>query len=172
MKPSKGCSDIIKSFEGCNLSAYVDPASGGLPITIGWGSTLNRKGKPFKLGNTVSQYEADCLLEGEINEKALGLSKLLGKKVLTQNQFDSLVCFSYNAGLGALSTSTLLKKVLISPNDPTLKDEFLKWDKADGTHNHKDDDKDGLIDEPGEKQVMKGLYNRRLTEWNLFNKKP
>jgi lysozyme len=172
MKPSQGCYDLIKSFEGCELLAYVDPASKGLPITIGWGTTLDQKGNPFKLGDTVSQYAADSLLEKEINEKSLGVIKLLGKKVLTQNQFDSLVCFSYNVGIGAFGKSTLLKKVLISPNDPTIKDEFLKYDKADGSHNHKDDDGDGLIDEPGEKQVMQGLYKRRLAEWNLFNQKP
>ena len=153
MKPSKGCYDIIKSFEGCKLSAYVDPGSGSLPITIGWGTTLDQKGKPFKLGDEVSQYAADCLLEKEIDEKALGVSNLLGKKVLTQNQFDSLVCFSYNVGIGALGKSTLLKKVLISPNDPTIKDEFLKWDKSTG-------------------KVLAGLKKRRLAEWNLFNQKP
>ena len=153
MKPSKGCYDIIKSFEGCKLSAYVDPGSGKLPITIGWGTTLDQKGKPFKLGDTVSQYAADSLLEDEVNKKALGVSKLVGKKVLTQNQFDSLVCFAYNVGLGAFTDSTLLKKLLISPNDPTLKDEFLKWDKSAG-------------------KVLPGLQKRRLAEWNLFNQKP
>ena len=28
---------LIKEFEGCVLSAYYDPHTGGLPITIGWG---------------------------------------------------------------------------------------------------------------------------------------
>jgi lysozyme len=152
MKPSKGCYDIIKSFEGCELLAYVDPASKGLPITIGWGTTLDQKGNPFKLGDKISQYGADFLLEREVNEKALGVSKLLGKKIVTQNQFDSLVCFSYNVGIGALGKSTLLKKVLISPNDPTIKDEFLKWNKGGG-------------------KVLPGLTKRREAEWNLFNQK-
>jgi lysozyme len=153
MKPSQGCYDLIKSFEGCELSAYVDPGTGGLPITIGWGSTLDQNGKPFKLGDKISQYGADFLLEREVNEKALGVSKLLSKKIVTQNQFDSLVCFSYNVGIGALGKSTLLKKLLISTNDPTIKDEFLKWNKGGG-------------------KILSGLTKRREAEWNLFNQKP
>lgn len=153
MKPSKGCYDLIKSFEGCKLSAYVDPGTGGLPITIGWGSTLDQNGKPFKLGDKISQDGADILLENEVNKKAESVSKLLGKKVVSQNQFDSLVSFSYNVGVGALGNSTLLKKLLISTNDPTIKDEFLKWNKSGG-------------------KVLPGLTKRRQAEWNLFNQKP
>ena len=153
MKPSKGCYDLIKSFEGCKLSAYVDPGTGNLPITIGWGSTLDQNGKPFKLGDKISQDGADILLENEVNKKAESVSKLLGKKVVSQNQFDSLVSFSYNVGVGALGNSTLLKKLLISTNDPTIKDEFLKWNKSGG-------------------KVLPGLTKRRQAEWNLFNQKP
>ena len=152
MKPSKGCYDLIKSFEGCKLSAYVDPGTGNLPITIGWGSTLDQNGKPFKLGDKISQDGADILLENEVNKKAESVSKLLGKKVVSQNQFDSLVSFSYNVGVGALGKSTLLKKLLISTNDPTIKDEFLKWNKGGG-------------------KVLPGLTKRRQAEWNLFNQK-
>jgi lysozyme len=63
-----------------------------------------------------------------------------------------LVCFSYNVGLGALGKSTLLQKLLISTNDPTIKDEFLKWNKGGG-------------------KVLPGLTKRRQAEWNLFNQK-
>lgn len=153
MTPSKGCYDLIKLFEGCKLSAYVDPGTGGLPITIGWGSTLDKNKKPFNLGDKISQPTADRLLEAEVNNKALGVSKLLGKKIVTQNQFDSLVSFAYNIGIGALGKSTLLKKLLINPSDPTIKDEFLRWNKGGG-------------------KVLPGLTKRRQAEWNLFNQKP
>jgi hypothetical protein len=29
--------DLIKEFEGCELEAYPDPGTGGVPWTIGWG---------------------------------------------------------------------------------------------------------------------------------------
>jgi len=39
---------LIKEFEGCHLKAYPDPLTGGLPITIGWGSTRKKDGSPFR----------------------------------------------------------------------------------------------------------------------------
>ncbi len=53
---------LIKEFEGCHLKAYPDPLTGGLPITIGWGSTRKKDGSHFKLGDTLTQQEADALL--------------------------------------------------------------------------------------------------------------
>ena len=66
---SSGSSDVpasglklIKEFEGCRLNAYPDPLSGNLPITIGWGGTRKKDGSPFKMGDTITQAEADELL--------------------------------------------------------------------------------------------------------------
>ena len=53
---------LIKEFEGCHLNAYPDPLTGGLPITIGWGSTRKKDGSPFQMGDTLTQQEADELL--------------------------------------------------------------------------------------------------------------
>jgi hypothetical protein len=38
----------VKEFEGCRLTAYPDPETGGAPWTIGWGSTCDSQGRPFK----------------------------------------------------------------------------------------------------------------------------
>lgn len=132
MIPSKNCLDLIKSFEGCRLKAYNDPASGGLPITIGWGNTYRADGTNFKLGDTITQPIADNLLQLVANQKGKEVAALLGSTVVNQNQFDALVDFGYNCGLGNLSSSTLLKKVKLNPKDPTIGLEFLKWDKAAG----------------------------------------
>jgi lysozyme len=68
---------------------------------------------------------------------------------INQNQFDALVAFAYNVGTNALKNSTLLKKVNMNPNDPSIRAEFLKWNKASG-------------------KVLKGLTNRRVAEANLY----
>jgi len=47
--------DLIKEFEGCHLKAYYDPLTGGLPITIGWGSTRRKDGTRFMIGNKITQ---------------------------------------------------------------------------------------------------------------------
>ena len=152
MIPSKNCLDLIKSFEGLSFKAYNDPASGGLPITIGYGSTYRADGTKFKLGDSITQAQADSILQYVATEKSKAVSTLLAGTAVTQNQFDALVDFSYNLGSGNLATSTLLKKVKADPSDPTIDAEFLKWNKAGG-------------------KVMAGLTRRRQAEAELYYSK-
>ncbi len=72
-------------------------------------------------------------------------------KPLTTNQWSALVSFVYNIGVSAFQRSTLLKKVNANPSDPTIRDEFMKWNKANGA-------------------VLPGLTNRRRDEANLYFK--
>jgi lysozyme len=144
MKPSESAYRLIKLFEGCKLSAYRCPAN---VVTIGWGSTLDAFGKPIKMGSKITQDQADNLLIKEVNLKAVAVNKLTTN--LNQNQFDSLVSFAFNCGVGALSKSTLLKKIKLNPNDPAIHLEFMKWDKVAG-------------------KSVKGLTTRRAAESQLY----
>jgi hypothetical protein len=67
---------------------------------------------------------------------------------LNQNQFDALVSFAYNCGDGALSKSTLLKK-LNRGDYPGAQNEFMKWNRGGG-------------------RVLRGLSIRRAKEAALF----
>ncbi|MCR3690621.1 lysozyme [Citrobacter freundii] len=137
----------IKDFEGCSLTAYPDPGTGGAPWTIGYGWTHPVDGKPIKLGMTIKQETADRLLKTGLVSYENDVLKM-AKVKLTQGQFDALVSFAYNVGSRALSTSTLLRKL----NDGDVKgaaDEFLRWNKAGG-------------------KVLNGLTRRREAERALF----
>lgn len=137
----------IKNFEGCSLTAYPDPGTGGAPWTIGYGWTHPVDGKPIKPGMTIKQETADRLLKTGLVSYENDVLKM-AKVKLTQGQFDALVSFAYNVGSRALSTSTLLKKL----NDGDIKgaaDEFLRWNKAGG-------------------KVLNGLTRRREAERALF----
>lgn len=137
----------IKDFEGCSLTAYPDPGTGGSPWTIGYGWTHPVDGKPIKHGMTIKQETADRLLKTGLVSYENDVLKM-AKVKLTQGQFDALVSFAYNVGSRALSTSTLLKKL----NDGDIKgaaDEFLRWNKAGG-------------------KVLNGLTRRREAERALF----
>lgn len=152
MRPSLKCYDLIKSFEGCRLTAYKDPGSldgTGLPITIGFGSTMKKDGTRFKLGDNITMEQAEDLLRWEINNKAAVVDGLTSKCVLNQNMFDALVSLVFNIGAGNFANSTLLKKLRISPTDPTIPDEFLRWNKAN-------------------KKVMLGLTRRRAAEAKVY----
>lgn len=138
---------LIKQFEGCRLTAYPDPGTGGDPWTIGYGWTHPVDGKPVKRGMTIDQATADRLLKTGLVGYENDVLKVVRVK-LTQGQFDALVSFAYNVGSRALSTSTLLKK-LNAGDIKGAADEFLRWNKSGG-------------------KVMPGLTNRRKAERALF----
>lgn len=145
MKVTQKGIQLIKSFEGCLLNAYQD--SVGI-WTIGYGATYYPNGTKVKIGDKISQQRANELLEYHINLFAKKVLPLLSVD-LTENEFSALVSFAFNLGVGALSKSTLLKKVNSNPNDLTIKDEFLRWNKAGG-------------------KVLSGLTRRRKAEAELY----
>jgi len=90
---------LVQKFEGCKLTAYPDPETGGEPWTIGWGSTRDSQGRPFKEGDRISQEQADALLASRLNRDA----QQLGQRIpcwrqLNTNQQGALLSFTYNCG--------------------------------------------------------------------------
>ena len=137
--------DLIKLFEGCKLVAYKCSAA---KDTIGYGNTFYENGTPVKPGDKISQERANELFEIIAKDFADKVTPLI-KSAVTPNQFAALTSFAYNAGIGNLKSSTLLKKVNANPNDPTIDLEFKKWDKAGG-------------------KVLAGLTKRRASESKLY----
>ncbi len=132
---------LIKSSEGCKLTAYLCPA--GIP-TIGWGET-----KGVHLGQTITQQQADAMLAARYDEFEAGVRKLVTVP-LTDNQLGALTSFAYDCGLANLASSTLLQK--LNANDITgASQEFMKWTKGGG-------------------RVLPGLVTRRSAEASLFLK--
>ena len=137
--------DLIKFYEGCKLVAYKCSANHD---TIGFGNTFYEDGTKVKPGDKISQERANELFEIIAKEFADKVKPLI-KSVVTPNQFAALTSFAYNAGIGNLKSSTLLKKVNANPNDPSIALEFAKWDKAGG-------------------KVLAGLTKRRASESKLY----
>jgi lysozyme len=146
MQPSQNCIDLIKKFEGLRLSAYICPA--GVP-TIGWGTTVYPDGKKVKLGEKINEQRANELLMNDVSKVKIPSINV------NQNQYDALVSFAYNLGTGALLDSTLLKKVRLSPNDQSIRNEFMKWTKARVN---------------GKLVTLEGLVRRRKAEADLYFK--
>lgn len=143
MKTSKNGLDLIKKYEGCRLTAYKCPS--GI-WTIGYGHTNG-----VKKGQKISQKQAEIFLKEDIKKFENGVKKAVFVP-LTQNQFDALVSFCYNCGLGAFKTSTLRKK-LNAKDYKGASNEFLRWNKANGV-------------------ILSGLTRRRKAEKALFDKIP
>ena len=91
--------ELIKRFEGCHLKAYPDPLTKGLPYTVGWGSTRKKDGSPFELGETITQEEADELLEHQLLTSYLPqLARIPHFMSMSDEQVGALLSFAYNLG--------------------------------------------------------------------------
>lgn len=90
---------LIKEFEDCELVAYPDPKTKGKPYTVGWGTTRKKDGTPFKLGEKITQQEADELFDYQIeNEFLPKLRKIPYWNEMNETQQGALLSFAYNLG--------------------------------------------------------------------------
>jgi lysozyme len=141
MQYSKEGIALTKSFESCRLTAYQDIK--GI-WTIGFGHV----GPEVVEGLTWDQNSADSQLILDLTKAEHAVNTLVTVP-LSQGQYDGLVDFCYNCGVGAFRGSTML--VLLNQGDfAGAANEFEKWDHASG-------------------KVVAGLLRRRIAEEQEFN---
>lgn len=139
--------DLIKEFEGYSSTPYLD--SVGIP-TIGYGFTYWLDGRKVKMSDMpINEMQANMMLR-EIFKR--DFEKYIPSNV-NQNQFDAMGSLIWNIGVTNFLKSTLRMKVRSNPNDLTIRDEFMKWNKARV--------KTKLVE-------LKGLTNRRKKEADLY----
>lgn len=134
---------LIKKWEGCRLTAYPDPATGGDPWTIGWGST----GKGIGPGVQWTLEQADDRLSRDVGQFMGSVERMLRVKP-EPNELGAMTSLAYNIGLGNFRSSTLLRKYNAGDKKGAAA-EFLRWNRAAG-------------------KVMRGLTNRRADERGVF----
>ena len=156
MKVSQKCIQQIKIDEGVRSKPYQCPA---LLWTVGVGHVIDpnhakvpmadRKALPIPAGwdRVLSAEEIDDILRKDLARFEAGVLRLI-KVPLTQGQFDALVSFSFNVGLGNLQNSTLRMKVNREDYEGAA-EQFLVWTKAGG-------------------RVLPGLVKRRTHEKEMF----
>ncbi|CAI1527524.1 lysozyme [Serratia plymuthica] len=133
--------NLIKEFEGLRLQAYKCPAD---IWTIGYGHTAD-----VSANDVITEEDAIFLLRQDVAESERAVNKYVHVP-LTQNQFDALVSFVFNLGVGNFRTSTLLKKLNAGDDDGAAQ-EFGRWIHAGG-------------------KALPGLVRRREAERALFLK--
>ncbi|ANI84753.1 lysozyme [Kosakonia oryzae] len=132
---------LIKSFEGLSLEKYRDAVG---KWTIGYGHLiLPNENFP----QALSKVEAEDLLRADLGTTERGIHRLVTVD-LNQNQFDALVAFAFNVGLGNLQNSTLLR-LLNQGQYQEAADQLPRWNKAGG-------------------KILAGLTRRRDAERALF----
>ena len=148
--------EMIKHHEGVRFKPYQCPAK---LWTIGVGHVLypNQGKMPidqrggFQLAQednrSFSKDEVNAILRADLARFEKGVATYCPVP-LTQGQFDALVSFAFNVGLGTLQRSTLRQKVLRGDMAGAA-EELLKYCMAGG-------------------KILKGLQNRRIDERAVF----
>ena len=146
MKTSQDGIELLKRFEGLELESYPDIA--GI-WTIGYGHT----GSEVAADQKLTEQEAIDLLRKDLVPREKAINDLV-RVPLNQYQFDALVSFVYNIGIGAFKRSTAMR--LLNKGDyEDAAAAMLMFDKA--TVN-------------GVFGPVTGLTNRRKAEKALFLK--
>jgi len=157
MKTSPTGIDLIKYFEGVRYRPYM--CSGNV-WTVGCGHALYPRQlvmnladrKEYKLkpeDNRVwTKEEVDGLLKYDLQRFELGVLRLLGAVQPKQSEFDALVSFSFNLGLGTFQRSTV-RSAFIRGDKTRAGEVLLKYCRAGG-------------------RILKGLQRRRLAEHALL----
>ena len=158
MKTSEAGISLIKHFEGVRLKPYRCPA---LLWTVGVGHVLYPRQIHLTMGERANfqldpahnrlftKEEVDDLLRNDLRRFERGVERLCGTNI-SQCQFDALVSFAFNLGLGTLQRSTLRRKHL-RKDYAGAASEFLKFVRAGG-------------------RILPGLQRRRIAERLLYVK--
>jgi lysozyme len=136
---------LCRQTEGCVLTAYPDPASGGAPWTIGYGTT-RLDGRAVQPGQTITLDEAEAALQDELQGCLATVDR--NAPGLTEGQRAALASFVYNLGAGAFQSSTLLR-LLHEGDTAGAAEQFGRWIYGGG-------------------KVMPGLVKRRALERAVF----
>ena len=149
MKVSERAIKLIKHHEGVRNRPYRCPAN---LYTVGVGHLIgDGKSLPESWNRTFSQEEIDGLLKSDLKRFELGVHKMLPNVPLKQSEFDSIVSFCFNLGLGCFQRSTL-RQALLRGDKKAAMESLVKYCRAGG-------------------KILKGLQIRRLDEKALFESK-
>ncbi len=137
---------LIKHHEGVRNRPYRCPA--GL-FTVGVGHLIgDGKSLPKSWDRVFTKEEIDGILKRDLRRFELGVRKMLPNVPLRQSEFDALVSFCFNLGLGCFQRSTI-RQALLRGDKKTAMESLLKYCRAGG-------------------KILKGLQIRRLDEKALF----
>jgi lysozyme len=137
---------LIRHHEGVRNKPYQCPAklwTVGVGHLIGDGKTL-----PASWNRTFTNEEIDGILKSDLSRFELGVSKMLPNVQLKQHEFDALVSFCFNLGLGCFQRSTI-RQALLRGNKEQAMESLMKYCRAGG-------------------KILRGLENRRKDERRLF----
>ena len=149
MKVSDKLIKLLRHHEGVRNKPYQCPAklwTVGIGHLIGDGKTL-----PPEWNKTFTNEEIDAILKRDLNRFELGVHKMLPNVPLRQHEFDAIISFCFNLGLGCFQRSTI-RQALLRGDKTQAMESLVKYCRAGG-------------------KILRGLQIRRLDERSLFEGK-
>ena len=149
MKVSERAIKLIKHHEGVRNRPYRCPAN---LWTVGVGHLIgDGKHLPDSWNRTFTEAEIDGILKSDLRRFELGVHKMLPNVPLRQHEFDAIISFCFNLGLGCFQRSTL-RQALLRGDKKAAMESLVKYCRAGG-------------------KILRGLQIRRLDEKALFEGK-
>jgi lysozyme len=149
VKVSKAAIALIKHHEGVRSRPYRCPAN---LWTVGVGHLIgDGKSLPDSWNRTFTEAEIDGILKSDLRRFELGVHKMLPNVPLRQHEFDAIISFCFNLGLGCFQRSTL-RQALLRGDKKAAMESLVKYCRAGG-------------------KILRGLQIRRLDEKALFEGK-
>jgi lysozyme len=146
---SKAAIALIKHHEGVRNRPYRCPAN---LWTVGVGHLIgDGKSLPDSWNRTFTEAEIDGILKSDLRRFELGVHKMLPNVPLRQHEFDAIISFCFNLGLGCFQRSTL-RQALLRGDKKAAMESLVKYCRAGG-------------------KILRGLQIRRLDEKALFEGK-
>jgi lysozyme len=149
VKVSERAIKLIKHHEGVRNRPYRCPAN---LYTVGVGHLIgDGKSLPESWNRTFTEAEIDGILKSDLRRFELGVHKMLPNVPLRQHEFDAIISFCFNLGLGCFQRSTL-RQALLRGDKKAAMESLVKYCRAGG-------------------KILRGLQIRRLDERALFEGK-
>ena len=149
MKVSERAIKLIKHHEGVRNRPYRCPAN---LYTVGVGHLIgDGKSLPESWNRTFTEAEIDGILKSDLRRFELGVHKMLPNVPLRQHEYDAIISFCFNLGLGCFQRSTL-RQALLRGDKKAAMESLVKYCRAGG-------------------KILRGLQIRRLDEKALFEGK-
>jgi lysozyme len=149
VKVSERAIKLIKHHEGVRNRPYRCPAN---LYTVGVGHLIgDGKSLPDSWNRTFTEAEIDGILKSDLRRFELGVHKMLPNVPLRQHEFDAIISFCFNLGLGCFQRSTL-RQALLRGDKKAAMESLVKYCRAGG-------------------KILRGLQIRRLDEKALFEGK-
>ena len=149
MTTSEQCIALIKKFEGFASEPYPDNGN----WTVGYGTSVSGEALKEYQQNGITEEKADELMRAYLVNFEKSVNSFIDKHnlALNQNQFDALICFTYNLGISWMynTSSTLCKAIINGATGNDFIFAITQWCKASGS-------------------ILRSLVNRRLCEANLY----